>query len=131
MDIVSRFLLSFSLQPCKIFMSHPDLDMEPLFVYKLKCLPLVVEWFRRSKQLCGDNVGCWKQSVPELRSRELSAVYKFVRDMHLLASDGYWNNVLNDSQAEKLRIQVEKRKLELMLLRADEKEKCAMKRLRR
>mmetsp|Transcript_30708 Transcript_30708/g.52525 ORF Transcript_30708/g.52525 Transcript_30708/m.52525 type:complete len:507 (+) Transcript_30708:69-1589(+) len=115
----------------KILKSHPDLDMEPLFVYKLKCLPLVAAWFRTSIQLCSDEVGSWKESVPELESRELSAVYKFVRDMPLLVSDGYWTNVLNESRAKKQRLQEEKRKLEMMLQRADENEKCAMKRLRR
>uniref|UniRef100_A0A7S2P416 Uncharacterized protein n=1 Tax=Skeletonema marinoi TaxID=267567 RepID=A0A7S2P416_9STRA len=127
----NREIAMQSLTRCKIFMSHPDLDMEPLFVYKLKCLPLVAEWFRTSIQLCSDEVGSWKESVPELESRELSAVYKFVRDMPLLVSDGYWTNVLNDSRAKKQRLQEEKRKLEMMLQRADENEKCAMKRLRR
>ena len=127
----NREIAMQSLTRCKIFMSHPDLDMEPLFVYKLKCLPLVAEWFRTSIQLCSDEVGSWKESVPELESRELSAVYKFVRDMPLLVSDGYWTNVLNDSRAKKQRLQEEKRKLEMMLHRADENEKCAMKRLRR
>eukprot|EP00984_Skeletonema_dohrnii_P036008 scaffold36520_cov139-Skeletonema_dohrnii-CCMP3373.AAC.1 len=126
-----------SLKRCKIFMSHPDLDMEPLFVYKLKCLPLVVEWFRRSIQLCGNEVGRWKESVRELQSRELSAVYKFVRGMPLLVSDGYWMNVLNESQAKKKKLQVEKRKFEVMLQRAEKgiqraekNERRASKRLR-
>ena len=104
----------------KILMSHPDLDMEPLFAYKLKFLPLITNWFRQNIQLCGDGVG----SVPKMQSRELSAVYKFVRGMPLLASDGYWTNVLYDSQAEK-------RKLQMMLQRAEENERCALKRLRR
>eukprot|EP00984_Skeletonema_dohrnii_P001471 scaffold469_cov138-Skeletonema_dohrnii-CCMP3373.AAC.5 len=82
----NREIAMQSLTRCKIFMSHPDLDMEPLFVYKLKCLPLVAEWFRTSIQLCSDEVGSWKESVRELQSRELSAVYKFVRDMPLLVS---------------------------------------------
>ena len=126
-----------SLKRCKIFMSHPDLDMEPMFVYKLKCLPLVVEWFRRSIQLCGNEVGRWKESFSELQSRELSAVYKFVRGMPLQVSDGYWMNVLNESQAKKKKLQVEKRKFEVMLQRAEKgiqraekNERSASKRLR-
>eukprot|EP00985_Skeletonema_marinoi_P022129 scaffold13937_cov146-Skeletonema_marinoi.AAC.7 len=126
-----------SLKRCKIFMSHPDLDMEPMFVYKLKCLPLVVEWFRRSIQLCGNEVGRWKESFSELQSRELSAVYKFVRGMPLQVSDGYWMNVLNESQAKKKMLQVEKRKFEVMLQRAEKgiqraekNERRASKRLR-
>mmetsp|Transcript_2010 Transcript_2010/g.3123 ORF Transcript_2010/g.3123 Transcript_2010/m.3123 type:complete len:505 (-) Transcript_2010:60-1574(-) len=120
----NREIAMQSLTRSKILMSHPDLDMEPLFLYKLKFLPLITNWFRRSIQLCSDEVGRWKESVPKMQSRELSAVYKFVRGMPLLASDGYWTNVLNDSQAEK-------RKLQMMLKRAEENERCALKRLRR
>jgi hypothetical protein len=114
----------------KILRSHPDLDMEPLFVLKLKFLPLVMNWFRRSIQLLGHDVGEWKESVPQIQSRELSAVYKFVRAMPLLVSDGYWTNVLNDSQVEKHKLKAKKRKLQQMLQRAEENEKCALKRLR-
>ena len=126
-----------SLKRRKILMSNPDLDMRPLFEYKLKLLPWVKKWFGRSIQLCGDEVGEWKESVPELQSRELSAVYKFVRDMPLLISDGYWTNVLTESKTKKQKLQVEKRKLELMLQRAEKgikraekNERCAAKRLR-
>jgi hypothetical protein len=82
-------------------------------------------------------VGRWKESVRELQSRELSAVYKFVRGMPLLVSDGYWMNVLNESQAKKKKLQVEKRKFEAMLQRAEKgiqraekNERRASKRLR-
>ena len=57
----------------KILMSHPDLDMQPLFVYNLKLLPLIMNWFRRSSQLRGDKVGVWRESLSKLRRRELSA----------------------------------------------------------
>ena len=132
-----------SLTRCKIFMSHPDLDMEPLFDYKLKLFPLVVDWFRKSIQLSGEEVGVWKESVPKLQCRELSAVYKFVHGMPLLISDGYWTNVLNESQTkkqrlQKQRLQAEKRRFPLMLQKAEkgikkaEKiERSASKRLRR
>ena len=132
-----------SLTRCKIFMSHPDLDMEPLFDYKLKLFPLVVDWFRKSIQLSGEEVGVWKESVPKLQCRELSAVYKFVHGMPLLISDGYWTNVLIESQTkkqrlQKQRLQAEKRRFPLMLQKADkgikkaEKiERSASKRLRR
>ena len=126
-----------SLTRRKICMSHLDLDMGPLFEYKLKLLPWVIEWFERSIQLCGDEVGKWTESVPELQSRKLSAMYKFVRAMPLLVSDGYWTNVLTASKAKKQKLQVEKRKLEVMLQRADKgikraekNERCAAKRLR-
>jgi len=136
-----------SLTRCKIFMSHPDLDMKPLFEYKLKLLPWVMGWFRKSKQLCGEEVGdsikWYQESVPALRRRELSAVYKFVHGMPLLISDGYWTTVLNESQTkkhklQKQRLEAEKRKLPLMLQKvekgikkAEEIERSASKRLRR
>eukprot|EP00984_Skeletonema_dohrnii_P024060 scaffold13178_cov84-Skeletonema_dohrnii-CCMP3373.AAC.2 len=34
---------------CKILMSHPHLDMKPFFSWKMKLLPLVVDWFKRAK----------------------------------------------------------------------------------
>jgi len=83
-----------------------------------------MNWFRKGIQLRGFGVGEWIESIPEMQSRELSAVYKFVRGMPLLVSDGYWTSVLKDRQAEK-------RKLQQMLQRAEENEKCALKRHRR
>ncbi|KAL7432900.1 hypothetical protein ACHAXM_003293 [Skeletonema potamos] len=127
-----------SVARCKILMSHPDLDMEPLFVHKLKFLPLVMNWFRGSILLRSANVREWKESVPEMQNRELSAVYKFVRGMPQLAIEGFWTNVSNESQGEKQRMRVEKRKLKQMIQNADERiqrsdgnEQCALKRLRR
>jgi hypothetical protein len=125
----------------KILMSHPDLDMQPLFVYKLKLLPLIMNWFRRSIVLCqlyDDKVGVWRESPSKLRRRELSAVFKFVRDMPLLVIEGFWTNVLNESQAKKQRLRAEKRKYQQMIEKADERiqrasgnEMCALKWLRR
>ena len=132
-----------SLTRCKIFMSHPDLDMEPLFDYKLKLLPWVIGWFRKSIRLCGEEVGVWKERPHKLRCRELSAVYKFVHGMPMLISDGYWTNVLNKIQPkrqgfQKQRLEAEKRKLPLMLQKAqkgfekaEKIEMSALKRLRR
>ena len=64
-------------------------------------------------------------------------MYKFVRDMPLLVSDGYWTNVLTESKTKKQKLLVEKRKLDLMLQRAEKgikmaenNERCAAKRLR-
>jgi len=126
---------------CKILMSHPDLEMEPLFVYKLKFLPLVMNWFRKKIKLqlavTGRMIGL-TESLTKLQSRELSAVFKFVRDMPLLVIEGFWTNVLKDSQAKKQRLRAEKRKLQQMIQNADERihkadgnEQCALKWLRR
>jgi hypothetical protein len=78
-NVRSQEIVVKCLTRCKILMSHPDLDMEPLFVLKLKFLPLVMNWFRTTIQLRGLGVGEWKESVPGIQSRELSTVYKFVR----------------------------------------------------
>ena len=122
----------------KILMSHPDLDMQPLFVYNLKLLPLIMNWFRRSSQLRGDKVGVWRESLSKLRRRELSAVFKFVREMPLLVIEGFWTNVLNESQVKKQKLRAEKRKYQQMIERANERiqrasgnEMCALKWLRR
>ena len=83
-------------------MSRPDLDMQMqrIFVYKLKLLPLIMNWFRRSIQLCQLRDGKvleWRESISKHRRRELSEVYKFVREMPLLVIEGFSTNVLNES----------------------------------
>ena len=43
----------------KILKSHPDLDMEPFFQWKLKLLPAVINWFQsaRSRMVANDLIG--------------------------------------------------------------------------
>mmetsp|Transcript_50 Transcript_50/g.64 ORF Transcript_50/g.64 Transcript_50/m.64 type:complete len:619 (-) Transcript_50:94-1950(-) len=87
----------------KILMHHHDINMLPFFRWKLMFLPLVVDWFERAKQ-------CWmaihlmvpgghilessdmsalheffREGSVEYQSKELSAVYKFVRNAPMLA----------------------------------------------
>jgi hypothetical protein len=53
----------------------------------LKLLPLLTEWFQRSRK-----EGCTEQDAESLILRmELSAYYNTVRCMPLLVSDGYWS----------------------------------------
>eukprot|EP00985_Skeletonema_marinoi_P021757 scaffold13520_cov158-Skeletonema_marinoi.AAC.4 len=60
---------------CKILESHPDLDMEPFFQWKLKFLPVIINWFGRAQE------AGLEQS---LGGRKLSSVYSFFRGMPML-----------------------------------------------
>jgi len=77
---------------CKILDSHPDIDVVPLFRWKLKCLPLVVTWLENARSYLG-NV---KESTEVFQCRQLSALYKFVRGMPQLAVDGYHGKNMTD-----------------------------------
>jgi len=80
---------------CKILDSHPDIDIEPLFQWKLKCLPLVVRWLENARSYLG-NVN---QSTEVFQCRQLSALYKFVHGMPQLAVDGYRGKKMKDIQS--------------------------------
>eukprot|EP00984_Skeletonema_dohrnii_P009304 scaffold3549_cov110-Skeletonema_dohrnii-CCMP3373.AAC.6 len=81
----------------KILDSHPDIDFEPLFQWKLKFLPLVVTWLENAKRYL-DYV---KESNEVFQRRQVSAVYKFVRGMPLLTVDGYRGQKMTDTQSKK------------------------------
>ena len=81
---------------CKILHSHPDIDMTPLFEFNLKCLPLVVGWLEKAKTYLS-NVN---ESTESFQSRQLSAVYKFVRSMPQLAVAGYHSQKTKDNQSD-------------------------------
>eukprot|EP00984_Skeletonema_dohrnii_P001039 scaffold328_cov95-Skeletonema_dohrnii-CCMP3373.AAC.4 len=81
---------------CKILDSHPDIDVEPLFQWKLKCLPLVVTWLESARSYRG-NVN---ESTGTFQCRQLSALYKFVRGMPQLAIDGYRGKKMKDVQSK-------------------------------
>uniref|UniRef100_A0A6U3XD84 Uncharacterized protein n=1 Tax=Skeletonema marinoi TaxID=267567 RepID=A0A6U3XD84_9STRA len=112
----------------KILLNHPDLDMEPFFQKQLKLLPHVMSWFQRARS-CHSNsspsgrVLTRTQSQKHVLSRELSAVYKFIRGMPMVAADGYCKYVLKTALKRK-------RKLQLMIQKAEEEEEWAQKRLK-
>jgi len=81
---------------CKILDSHPDIDIEPLFQWKSKCLPLVVRWLENARSYLG-NVN---ESTEVFQCRQLSAVYKFVRGMPQLAVDGCRGKNMKDIQSK-------------------------------
>jgi hypothetical protein len=85
-----KFASSREAAMSKIFQSHPDLDMEPLFVWGLRVLPLVFTWFEKVRSY---RVLCGSVLELELRRRELSAVYQFVRGMPLLVVEGFTKGI--------------------------------------
>mmetsp|Transcript_32267 Transcript_32267/g.65629 ORF Transcript_32267/g.65629 Transcript_32267/m.65629 type:complete len:698 (+) Transcript_32267:77-2170(+) len=70
----------------KIGRCHPDIPVEVFFEYKLKLLPFLVSWFGRFGTRERSN--CQNATTREFQRRELSAVYKFIRGMPMLAVDG-------------------------------------------
>eukprot|EP00984_Skeletonema_dohrnii_P022697 scaffold11802_cov202-Skeletonema_dohrnii-CCMP3373.AAC.1 len=98
----------------KILKSHPDLDMEPFFQLKLKLLPVVGDWFQsaRSRMLANDLGESTLRQRQSLPSRELSALYKFVRGMPSLTAMSYWQQFVMNAQAKRRRIDDERRRLE-------------------
>ena len=91
----------------KIVDSHPDIDVTPLFEFNLKCLPLVVAWLEEAKSYVS-NVN---ESIKVFQCRQLSAVYKFIRGMPLLAANGYRGQKAKDIQSDGKK----KRKFDLTL----------------
>eukprot|EP00985_Skeletonema_marinoi_P025697 scaffold19122_cov162-Skeletonema_marinoi.AAC.6 len=75
---------------CKILMSHPHLNMEPLLHWGLKFLPLAVAWIERSKPCTSLTIYdedlderrlVLEESEDAFQSRELTALYEFIRGM--------------------------------------------------
>lgn len=81
---------------CKILMHHSDFDIEPLFRWKLKFLPLIVAWFERASP-CRLYLRKSEEAFEKrfLQSRELSAVFKFVRGLPLLLMARYRSKEAN------------------------------------
>ena len=98
---------------CKILINYPDLgDMEPFYRWKLKFLPLIADWFQRA---------CYyrnylEESFEVFQCRELSGVYKFIRGVPLLVSDGYWSQQLEQVHVKKRRFEEAEKQLLLELL---------------
>jgi len=65
----------------KILYSFPDLEMVPLFQWNLKLLPLVKGWF---ETITSTNDEFTDEFAVSIRSRELSAVYQFIRALSVL-----------------------------------------------
>ena len=113
-DIVDFLELNKSMKHdaaiCKILDSHPDIDVTPLFEFNLMCLPLVVAWLDKAKS--------YRSKVNEspgvFKNRQLSAVYKFIRGMPLLAANGFRSHEVKDVRLQ-LESKTKKRKLDQTL----------------
>ena len=68
----------------KILKNHPDFDMRPLLLWKLKFLPFIVAWFKASRRRWKWPSWTWGESISSLQRRELSAIFQFVRGLPLL-----------------------------------------------
>ena len=98
----------------KILIHYPDLaEMEPFYQWKLKFLPMIVDWFWEAS----GTRGYFDESVEVFQRREVSAVYRFIRGVPQLVADGYWSQQLKE-------VRLKKRKL-------DEREKQLLERLGR
>ena len=133
---------------CKILYSHPDLDLEPLLKWKSKFIPIVDGWYQSIIDFL--NIATYRSSIGKLyieaifrsehsdsdidyhllmkarkslRSRKLSAMYKFIRDMPDLAVTGYWLRQVNYV------IQTKKRKLDDAQRKLDERVRVEQRRL--
>ena len=101
---LNRTYEEVSVAMYKILLHHRDIDMTPLFRWKLMFVPLVVGWFDRARPcweemrsavnaesvLQSSEMSALHEFFVELgkpqafQSRQLSAVYKFVRGMPML-----------------------------------------------
>ena len=92
---------------CKILHCHPDIDVMPLFRSNLKYLPLLIAWFENAKpHRFKVNV-----STQVFKNRQLTAIYKFIRGMPLLAAKGFRSQKVKDAQLQlELDLKSKKRK---------------------
>jgi hypothetical protein len=103
----------------KILRSHSDLDMGPFFEWKLKFLPMVISWFEKARS----------DGIRVIESRDLSALYKFVRGMPDKTTNGYWEGRMIHIEAKKRRIVDERRRLDDEERRLEYEEKITLERL--
>ena len=87
---------------CKIFLNHRDFDVEPLFEWGLKCLPLIATWFRNMHGC--DVLPSTSTHFSKLSAGKLSAVYKFIRGMPALTAVSHWQQVVANAQSKRRRL---------------------------
>ena len=98
---------------CKILRSHPDLDMEPFFIMKMKFLPAIMSWFEKVEPVEVQLI-TWElinESERSCQRKKLSALYNFVRAMPDLTIIGYWEGRMIRIEAVRRRIADERRRL--------------------
>ncbi len=90
----------------KVLSCFPDLNMTPLFQWELKLLPFAKDWFQH---ITPTDEG-WGDLAENIRSRELSAIYSFVRGMPVWVADDckqYLTEQLNRLDATKRKLEEE------------------------
>ena len=107
----------------KIFLNHPDLNVEPMFEWGLKFLPWIVTWFGKIYEY--DML----PSIFNTRCSELSVVYKFIRGMPPKTAECYWQQFATNAQAKRQKIEDETRRLDRERLRLHHEEEAAWARL--
>ena len=114
---------SRGIAKCKILLYHRDLDVEPVFKWDLKFLPLMVTWFEKIYR-CN-----MLPSIFNTRCSELSVVYKFIRGMPPKTVECYWQQFVTNAQARRQKIEDETRRLGRERLRLYHEEEAAWVRL--
>ena len=98
---------------CKILIHYPDLgDMKPFYQWKLKFLPLVVDWFQRASY----GLDLLDERVEIFQRRKLSGLYKFIRGVPQLVADGYWSQQLEQIHLKKRNFEETEEQLLMKLL---------------
>ncbi len=114
---------SRDIAKCKILLYHRDLDVEPVFKWDLKFLPLMISWFGKIHE-CD-----MLPSIFNTRCSELSMVYKFIRGMPPKKVECYWQQFVTNAQAKRQKIEDETRRLDRERLRLHHEEEAAWVRL--
>ena len=110
---------SRDIAKCKIFLSHRDLNVEPMFEWGLKFLPLIVTWFGKIHDIY---IFMLEGHISCTHCSELSVVYTFIRGMPELTAACYWQKFVANAQIKRRRIEDETRWLDSERLRLVQKE---------
>jgi len=88
----------------KILKLHSEINMQPLFEWDFKAMPLVIGFFQRA-------AACPQTDQVDIKSRKLSAIYQFIRGMPSLYIDSRLNQELSEVRATVMELE---RKLQAM-----------------
>eukprot|EP00571_Detonula_confervacea_P000254 CAMPEP_0172330308 /NCGR_PEP_ID=MMETSP1058-20130122/61333_1 /TAXON_ID=83371 /ORGANISM="Detonula confervacea, Strain CCMP 353" /LENGTH=308 /DNA_ID=CAMNT_0013047515 /DNA_START=346 /DNA_END=1272 /DNA_ORIENTATION=- len=88
----------------KILKHHSEINMQPLFEWDFKAMPLVIGFFQRA-------AACPQTDQVDIKSRKLSAIYQFIRGMPSLYIDSRLNQELSEVRATVMELE---RKLQAM-----------------
>lgn len=91
----------------KILQNHRHFDMQPLFEWDFKALPLVIDWFERAAACPTDS------NNANIGNRKLSSIYQFIRGMPTLYVETRSNKELSEVCATEMKL--EREQLELTL----------------